>query len=152
MTSRLRRKRKYGKDADTDDVTLTSGTDYLLDANAGIIQLIHKPATVATPSDMVVTYTTAAIANTKRLLDIGGLSGDGLIGSVDLVGVNEGFLWSLTVNRVRLSPDGDISLQNTDKFGQSKLKGKVFKVSSRNGILIPQRYQFYRLVQLDQAA
>jgi hypothetical protein len=101
---------------------------------------------------MTVTYTVAAITNTKRLLDIGGLSGTGLIGSIDLIGVNEGFLWSLTVNKVRLTPDGDISLQNTDKFGQGKLKGKVFKVASRNGVLIPARYQFYRLVQLDQAA
>ena len=142
----------YGTSAVPGPVTLVGGTHYTIDYLTGLIQLLVKPVTVVTPTNLVATWHSQAVGAEKRLMDIGGLSGTGLVGSLSLVGTNEGILWRLDFNKMRLGPDGSAAMQNIEKTNSIKLKGKVFAVSKVRGLIVPKKYRFYRYQELDQPA
>lgn len=142
---------KWGKDNADADVTLTAGVHYNFNALTGTFWLIARPNTVAEGDETALTgtYTKAAVDVSKRLIDVGGLSGEGLKGALTLLGVNTGFLWRLDINLCRLSADGDNDQQQTDSLATAPLKGPILAVDHNDdGIAIPEEYQFYRLQQL----
>ena len=139
---------KYGKDDEDADIVLTAGTHYKLNALTGIIELIAAPDNLETVTALTGTYTKAVVDVSHRLIDIGGMQGDGLKGSLTLLGVNRGFLWRLDIPQVRLQNDGDVDLQTIDGISQSTLKGTIIKTANLDGIAVPEAYQFYRLQQL----
>ncbi|MCU1349816.1 MAG: hypothetical protein JWO56_2846 [Acidobacteria bacterium] len=143
---------KWGKDNADADVVLQAGVHYNLNPLTGIFWLLQRPDTVAAgdETDLTGTYTKLVVDVSHRLIDIGGMSGDGLKCSLIFVGVNRGFKWRVDVPQVRLGADGDAELQTIDDPTKTPLKGKILKTPILDGTPIPDKYQFYRLQQLLQ--
>ena len=112
--------------AAVDPVTYVLGVDYRLDAKAGFIQFINKPA--GSGDDVVVEYKAPAITNEDQLAKIGIANRTENRGKLIIRGTNEvGPKVMLTLHDVQLRPTGERSYISETELDTIEVTGRVFR-------------------------
>ncbi len=104
-------------------VAYTSGTHYQLDAEAGMIRIVSKPASAN--SHLKVFYSKASIVAGDERLKAGIGSSPNLAGAIRFRGVNDvGRAVLVQLHSVRLSPSGERQYIS-DEYSSITIEGKI---------------------------
>lgn len=122
--------------SDPTGTTYVAGTDYLVHTDLGLVEILATGA-IANASDIIITYT-AATATSKQIA-VSDVDAEGELKFISFNAVGEQN--DLTLPRVRISPNGDLSMLNdpenpawqTMTLSISALKKDSLALAYRNG-------------------
>jgi hypothetical protein len=145
----------WGTDAAAAAVVPVEGVDYTIDRRTGTVQqLLAAPALQHTAGDLVINYHAAAIAAADNNMQFGiGSAAGGKRGSLHLLATNEDyFQFAIDLWDVLITTDGPVQVQNSsNEASTSKIKINCQPAQFFNGVAVPYKYRFGRVIQLSSA-